>query len=45
MKKQYEQPELIVYGSVEELTQGSNAGTQLDSVVPVGANPLLHLGS
>ena len=45
MKKQYEQPELVVYGSVEELTQASTTGHALDGVVPMGDNPLNHLTS
>ncbi len=38
MKKTYEQPVLVVYGSVEELTQSSLTGTSLDSAIPTG-NP------
>ena len=45
MKKQYEQPELIVYGGVEELTQGLASGHQIDSATPNNGNPLIHLGS
>ena len=42
-KKQYEQPALVVYGSVEELTQAKQNGTILDSVVPVGGTVQGHL--
>ena len=42
-KKQYEQPALVVYGSVEELTQGHPSGTILDSAVPVGGTVAGHL--
>ncbi len=45
MKKQYEQPELIVYGSVEELTQASTTGHSIDSITPVGGDPMQHLAS
>ena len=34
MKKTYEQPVLVAYGSVEELTQANLVGTSLDSAIP-----------
>ena len=43
IKKQYEQPALTVYGSVEQLTQAQLSGTRLDSVVPVGGTVAGHL--
>ena len=42
-KKQYEQPALVVYGSVEELTQAQQTGTRLDSAVPIGGMVAGHL--
>ena len=31
IKKQYEQPELTVFGTVEELTQAKTSGTKFDT--------------
>ena len=35
-KKEYIAPELIVFGTVEALTQGQSTGTSLDAAFPAG---------
>ena len=41
MKKTYEEPVLVTYGSVEELTQGGTLGHQLDAALATNVNATL----
>ncbi len=36
MKKSYQKPELIVHGTVAQLTQATTVGTKLDKTFPIG---------
>ena len=36
MKKSYQAPQLIVHGTVAQLTQATTVGTKLDKTFPVG---------
>ena len=36
MKKSYQTPQLIVHGTVAQITQATTVGTKLDKTYPVG---------
>jgi len=36
MKKSYQAPQLIVHGTVAQLTQQTTVGTKLDKTFPIG---------